>query len=69
MLNKNQIMDIIKNSNLDDNNYIVISGTAIVFLDIKDCTNDIDIAVTKDYYDYLLSNYDCKFDRNKWVWQ
>ena len=30
---------------------------------IKDTTKDIDIAVSDDYYEYLLKNYNCKFER------
>lgn len=63
MLNKEQIIRILKEYDLDTNNYIVISGSAMVLLGIKDTTNDIDISVTKEYYDYLLTNYDCNLER------
>lgn len=63
MLNKKQIIKILKKYNLDTNNYVVISGSAMVLLGIKNTTNDIDISVTKEYYDYLLSNYKCSFER------
>ena len=40
----------------DKNEYVVISGAAMALLGIKDHTSDIDIAVTEEYYDYLLKN-------------
>ena len=63
MLDKNQIIDILKQYNFDSNKYIVISGAAMVLLEKKELTNDIDISVTKDYYEYLLNNYHCKLDK------
>ena len=62
-LRKEDIIKLLQDINLDPNNYIVISGAAMVLLDIKEYTTDIDIAVTKDYYDYLLSNYNCVYER------
>lgn len=62
-MNKNNIIDILKKYNFDNSKYLVISGAAMVLYGIKDSTNDIDIAVTKDYYNYLLSNYNCIFER------
>ena len=35
----------------------------MVLYGIKDTTSDIDIAVSDDYYSYLLSNYKCTFER------
>ena len=62
MLDKKMILDVLNNYNLDKTKYIVISGAAMVLLGIKDTTNDIDIATTKEYYDYLLNNYNCKLE-------
>ncbi len=62
-LRKEDIIKLLQDIKLDPNNYIVISGAAMVLLDIKEYTTDIDIAVTKDYYDYLLSNYNCVYER------
>ena len=62
-MNKKEIIKKLKEYNFDINNYMVISGAAMVILGLKESTHDIDIAVAKDYYDYLLNNYDCKFDR------
>lgn len=64
MLNKDDIFNILnKYSKLDKNEYIVISGAAMVIHDIKENAKDIDIAVTKNLYDKLIQNYDCKFER------
>jgi len=63
MLNRENIIDILHKYNFNINNYIVISGAAMVLLGYKEKTNDIDIAVTKEYYDYLLSHYNCTLER------
>ena len=62
-MNKKDIRDTLKKYNFDSTKYIVISSAAMVLLGIKDTTKDIDIAVSDDYYEYLLKNYNCKFER------
>ena len=62
-MKKDEIIKTLKKYNFDNSKYIVISGAAMVLLGIKESTSDIDIAVTKDYYNYLLGNYNCTFDR------
>lgn len=62
-MNKKDIIDTLKKYNFDSTKYIVISSAAMVLLGIKDTTKDIDIAVSDDYYEYLLKNYNCKFER------
>ena len=62
-MNKEEILKKLKEFNLDKGKYLVISGAAMVLLGAKDTTKDIDIAVSKDYYEYLLNNYSCEFDR------
>lgn len=61
-MNKKDIIDTLKKYNFDSTKYIVISSAAMVLLGIKDTTKDIDIAVSDDYYEYLLKNYNCKFE-------
>lgn len=61
-MNKEEIINILKKYNFDKSKYLVISGAAMVLLGLKEKTNDIDIAVSKDYYEYLLSNYDAVFE-------
>lgn len=62
MINREKILEILKQYHFDSDKYMVISGAAMVLYGIKEYTNDIDIAVTKEYYDYLLEKYDCRFD-------
>ena len=62
MINREKILEILKQYHFDSDKYMVISGAAMVLYGIKEFTNDIDIAVTREYYDYLLEKYDCKFD-------
>lgn len=62
-MNKEEIIKILKKYNFDTDKYIVISGASMVLQEIKKQTTDIDIAVDKDYYEYLLNNYNCIFER------
>ena len=62
-MNRKDIINTLKKYNFDSTKYIVISSAAMVLLGIKDTTKDIDIAVSDDYYEYLLKNYNCKFER------
>ena len=61
-MNRENIIKILKKYNFDNEKYIVISGASMVIHGIKDNTSDIDIAVTKDYYEYLLNHYECIFE-------
>ena len=62
-MNKKQIIETIEKYKLDKSKFIVISGAALVLLEQEKAAKDIDIWCYNDYYDYLLSNYDCKFER------
>ena len=62
-MKKQEIISVLKKYNFDKSKYLVISGAAMVLLGIKEETSDIDIAVTKDYYNYLLDNYNAIFDK------
>lgn len=62
-MTREELINNLKKYNFDNNKYLVISGGATVLLGIKDHTSDIDIAVTPDYYNYLINNYNCIFDR------
>ncbi len=61
-MNKEQIIEYLQKYNLDNTKYVVISGAAMVLYGIKELTHDIDISVSKDYYDYLLNNYECEYE-------
>lgn len=62
-MTKNDIIEILNNYNLDKDNFIIISGAALVLQNFSNQTHDIDIWVSKDYYEHLLSNFNCEFDR------
>jgi len=57
MLNKEQIYETIEKYRLIKEELIILSGASLVLQDIKQSTNDIDIAVSKKYLNYLLKNY------------
>lgn len=62
-MNKEEIIKILKKYNFNDKRYIVISGAAMVLYGLKEKTGDIDIAVDDDYYNFLLKEYKCTFER------
>lgn len=62
-MNKEQIINAINNYQLDKSKIIVISGAALVLLDVKKTTHDIDIWCDEDYYNYLLTRYHCVLER------
>lgn len=62
-MNKEEIIKILNKYNFDCDKYMIISSAALVLYGIKEKTKDIDIAVTKEYCDYLLKNFDCIFER------
>ena len=62
-MNKEEILNKLKEYNLDSKNFIIIGSAALVLKGIKESTHDIDIAVTKEYNDYLLDTFDCKFEK------
>lgn len=62
-MNREKILNKLKEYNLDSKNFIIIGSAALVLKGIKESTHDIDIAVTKEYNDYLLDTFDCKFEK------
>lgn len=62
-MNKKDILEFLSEYNLDNKNYMIISGASMVIQGIKETTKDIDISVSKEYYEYLLKKYDCKFEK------
>ena len=63
MLNKNDILNLIKKYNLDNDEIKIISGAAMVLHGLKEKTNDLDISVSLDMYKYLLDKYSCKLEK------
>ena len=49
-MNKQQILNKLKNLNLDKDKIIIISGAALVVQGITDQTEDIDIATSTEYF-------------------
>ena len=62
-MNKEEIICILKKYKLEKDKYVVISGACMVLYGIKDFTSDIDISVTKEYYNKLLREHNCSFER------
>lgn len=62
-LNKDNILKTLKEYNFDSQNYIIISGAALVLQDVKEYTSDIDITVSNKLYSQLLKNYNCSFEK------
>lgn len=62
-VNRKEILDILSEYNFNFDEYVVISGAALVLLGVKEETKDIDISVTEDYYEYLEKNYECKLEK------
>lgn len=63
MKNKNEILSILNEYDIDKNEFIILSGAAMVIKGVKDITNDIDIAVSNKLYDELLNKYNCFFEK------
>lgn len=62
-MNKDKIISILNQYDFDKNNFYVISGAALVLLNVIEKTKDIDICVSKEYYRQLLKEYNCVFER------
>lgn len=62
-MNKEEILVLLNKYPFPQNEFIIISGAAMVLLEIKKETNDIDIAVSPSLFNKLLENYDCKFEK------
>lgn len=57
MLNKEQIYETLEKYRLIKEELIILSGASLVLQEVKELTNDIDIAVSRKYLSYLLKNY------------
>ena len=63
-MTEKEIYITLEKYNFPKDEFIILSGAALVMLGIKHKTNDIDIAVTSELYDYLLANYNCEEDNH-----
>lgn len=64
-MNKQVIINTLDKYDFDKNEFIILSGAALVLLGIKKETSDIDIAVSDKLYMELLEKYNCIFEKNK----
>lgn len=62
-MNRQDIINALNKYHFDVNEYMVISGASMVLQGIKESTKDIDIAVSKKYYNYLVKNYKCDIEK------
>ncbi len=62
-MNKQDIINTLNKYHFDTNEYMVISGASMVLQGIKETTKDIDISVSKKYYDFLEENYNCELEK------
>lgn len=63
MINKEQIEALLNRYLLNKNEFIVLSGSALVLYGIKDETHDIDVSVSKEYFEFLLKTYKCEIEK------
>ena len=61
-MNREDIIKKLKEYKFDVENYIVISGAAMVLYGFKDDTRDIDISCSERYTNKLLESYDCELE-------
>lgn len=59
-MNKEEILQTLKDYNFNKEEILIISGASMVINNIKEKTNDIDIAVSKEYEKILIDKYGAK---------
>lgn len=70
-MNKKEIFEYLKKFELDKEEFIILSGSALVIYGIKEIAKDIDIAVSEKLYNKLINNYNCIYEKevnNYKVW-
>lgn len=60
-MDKQDIIKTLRKYNLKD--FIIISGASMVLQNIKETTNDIDISVSIETYNFLLKTYNCEYEK------
>ena len=63
-MNKKDILECLNKYNFNKDEYIILSGAALVLYGVKDKTSDIDITTTKNLYNNLLENYNCVLEKH-----
>ncbi|MEG1146016.1 MAG: hypothetical protein RSE21_01130 [Bacilli bacterium] len=59
MINKKEILKTLNQFNINKYDPLILSGASLVLQGIKEETNDIDIAVSKENYKLLLKDFNC----------
>lgn len=70
-MNKEEILTFLDKYKFNRDEFVILSGAALVLFGVKDTTEDIDIAVSETLYNQLIDNYECKFEKqvgNYQVW-
>ncbi len=62
-MNKEEIFKTLEHYNFNKDQILILSGASMVVNNIKETTNDIDIAVSKEYEKELLKKYNCKLTK------
>lgn len=62
IMNKEDILKTLEKYNLPKDEYVIISGAALVIYGINYQTKDIDIVVTEKLEKYLLNNYETEIE-------
>lgn len=61
MLDKKDIVKLVKELNLPQNEYWITAGSGLVMHNIKDTTRDIDLGCTTELANYFI-DHGCKFE-------
>ena len=62
-MNRQDILNVLNKYPFPKDEFIVLSGAALVLFGIESETHDIDIAVTERLYKQMLADYSCDFDK------
>lgn len=60
-MNKEQIIDRLNQWNFDKKDYMLVAAAALVFYGIKETTNDIDMSVSDELYEKLITDYKANY--------
>lgn len=64
MLDKNDVIKLMKELNLPQSEYWITAGAGLVMHNIKETTRDIDLGCTTELANYLIEN-GCKFEYDR----
>ena len=61
-MKKKEIIKTLEKYNLNKDDYIILSTGSLVLRGIKEEAHDIDLAVSNDLMEHLLTHYDCELE-------